>query len=270
MRKLQQGGPLQLRGAKLTPDAPPLQVGMGEGGSAAGKGWPRNAYLYALLSVLPAGPFLHPQAQPYQVPSNVYTRLLQAQPPTNCLPNPTTRLPHLQVSLFIGNVLDDDEAALRQELSQYGMLVRCFIMRNPSGDSKQYAFAEYATPTEAAAAVKAMDARCKEQQSAAYRQQQEGAGGEGARPRGPPPMVSNPVARAHLRWCYWRTVCLNGGCAPHAALLPQTVPRFCTRTLTHTCLHPPVLGRSSSRVLSTPSRAPCPTCLPPTCMSPTS
>jgi hypothetical protein len=61
------------------------------------------------------------------------------------------------VSLFLGNVPAEaegeaGEAALRAECQRYGALERCFVVRNPAGASKGYAFCEYALPSAAAAA----------------------------------------------------------------------------------------------------------------------
>jgi hypothetical protein len=42
----------------------------------------------------------------------------------------------VHTTLFIGNVIDEDEATLRTDLSQYGTVERCFILRNAHGLSK--------------------------------------------------------------------------------------------------------------------------------------
>ena len=44
--------------------------------------------------------------------------------------------PNLCVTLFLGNMSSDDEAALQADMEQFGDLERCFIMRNAEGISK--------------------------------------------------------------------------------------------------------------------------------------
>ncbi len=62
----------------------------------------------------------------------------------NSLPHPlvlggerlTIDAPSLQCTLYLGNVVRDDDAALRAELAAHGDIVRCFIMRGAGGTSK--------------------------------------------------------------------------------------------------------------------------------------
>ena len=44
--------------------------------------------------------------------------------------------PILNLTLFLGYLLTDDDAALAQEMAKWGPLVRCFVMRNKEGMSK--------------------------------------------------------------------------------------------------------------------------------------
>lgn len=65
--------------------------------------------------------------------------------------------PFVQCTLFLGNVVDDDDEKLKQDMEKYGEVVRCFILRNPQGQSKGYGFVEYHIPAVAAKAREALD-----------------------------------------------------------------------------------------------------------------
>lgn len=56
---------------------------------------------------------------------------------TNVYHLPPAILP-LQVSLFLANLKGDinNDEKLLEEMKQYGTVERCFILRNPNGDSK--------------------------------------------------------------------------------------------------------------------------------------
>eukprot|EP00195_Chlamydomonas_chlamydogama_P017919 CAMPEP_0202896070 /NCGR_PEP_ID=MMETSP1392-20130828/5135_1 /ASSEMBLY_ACC=CAM_ASM_000868 /TAXON_ID=225041 /ORGANISM="Chlamydomonas chlamydogama, Strain SAG 11-48b" /LENGTH=882 /DNA_ID=CAMNT_0049581299 /DNA_START=95 /DNA_END=2743 /DNA_ORIENTATION=+ len=68
----------------------------------------------------------------------------------------------LSVTLFIGNVTDDEER-LRTDMEQFGTLERCFIMRNPEGSSKGYGFAEYSLPSGATKAKDELENRFRQE-----------------------------------------------------------------------------------------------------------
>lgn len=56
-------------------------------------------------------------------------------------PLPRASSPPQGFTIFIGNWAGDDDGELREAMAQHGRLVRCFIMRNPAGQSKHYAYA---------------------------------------------------------------------------------------------------------------------------------
>lgn len=62
-----------------------------------------------------------------------------------------------QVCLFLSNLPHNAESdeGLRATCAMYGALERCFVMRNPAGASKGYAFAEFTLPGSAAACKEA-------------------------------------------------------------------------------------------------------------------
>ena len=67
----------------------------------------------------------------------------------------------MQVCLFLANLRGeaaDSDAALRAFCGIYGALERCFVARNPAGDSKLYGFAEFTLPAAAAACRDAFNA----------------------------------------------------------------------------------------------------------------
>ncbi|KAL4426495.1 hypothetical protein ABPG77_008353 [Micractinium sp. CCAP 211/92] len=62
-----------------------------------------------------------------------------------------------EVCLFLSNLPSDADSdeGLRSACAVYGALERCFVMRNPAGASKGYAFAEFTLPGSAAACKEA-------------------------------------------------------------------------------------------------------------------
>jgi hypothetical protein len=73
--------------------------------------------------------------------------------------------PSLSVTLFLGNVLTEDDDQLRAEMEQYGPVDRCFVMRNPEGLSKGYGFVEYCLPAAAHKAREVLDEIFRKEQS---------------------------------------------------------------------------------------------------------
>ena len=74
--------------------------------------------------------------------------------------------PPLPVTLFVGNMTDDDDAKLREDMEQYGALERCFIMRTPEeggGGARGYAFVEFSLPSAAGRAKDAIEERFRKQ-----------------------------------------------------------------------------------------------------------
>ena len=69
--------------------------------------------------------------------------------------------PTLAVTLFLGNMSNDDDAALRADMEQFGTLERCFVMRNGEGVGKGYAIVEFSLPGAATKAKDAIEERFK-------------------------------------------------------------------------------------------------------------
>ena len=82
-----------------------------------------------------------------------------------------------EVTLFLANVTSSDED-LRARCEPYGTLERCFIMRNPAGQSKSYGFVEYSAPSAATACREAWARTAEEQR----RPRPDPGGGGGPRP----------------------------------------------------------------------------------------
>lgn len=63
----------------------------------------------------------------------------------------------LQVCLFLNNLSGDvaSDEGLRAHCAAHGPLERCFVVRNPAGDSKHYALVEFTLPSHAAACKEA-------------------------------------------------------------------------------------------------------------------
>jgi RNA recognition motif-containing protein len=71
-----------------------------------------------------------------------------------------------QVSLFVNHLASDDDDALLSEMAAYGDVVRAFVVRAPAEDgsgapgrSKGYGFVEFAVPSGAKAALRALEER---------------------------------------------------------------------------------------------------------------
>ena len=71
--------------------------------------------------------------------------------------------PPLPVTLFVGNMSEDDDAKLRADMEQYGALERCFLMRTPQGGARGYAFVEFSLPASAGRAKDAIEEQFRKQ-----------------------------------------------------------------------------------------------------------
>ena len=61
-----------------------------------------------------------------------------------------------EVTLYLSNLGDMDDEALRQRCAPYGQLERCFVLRTADGRSKEMGFAEFSVPSAAAACREAV------------------------------------------------------------------------------------------------------------------
>ena len=75
--------------------------------------------------------------------------------------------PPLPVTLFIGNMSDDDDAKLRADMEQYGSTERCFVMRTAEGGAKGYAIVEFSLPSSAGRAKDAIEEQFRKQHNEA-------------------------------------------------------------------------------------------------------
>jgi hypothetical protein len=71
-------------------------------------------------------------------------------------------MPRPQATLFINHLPHGDDATLHAQMAAYGDIVRCFIVRAPDaygalGESKGYAFVEFGLPSQAKAALRAIE-----------------------------------------------------------------------------------------------------------------
>ena len=104
-------------------------------------------------------------------PTNCHTHppcLPAPNPPTPPASHPT----HPQVTLFLANLRGEEESdeGLRATCEQHGALERCFVVRNATGDSKHYAFAEFTLPAQAAACKEAWNKAGEAQRQAATKE----------------------------------------------------------------------------------------------------
>ena len=83
-----------------------------------------------------------------------------------------------QVCLFLANLRGEaeEDGGLRATCEQYGAVERCFVVRNPAGDSKRYAFCEFTLPASAAACKEAWN-RAGDAQRPQAQRDASGAGG---------------------------------------------------------------------------------------------
>lgn len=102
-----------------------------------------------------AAPFFSKPSSPYHLPKR--PALTRAYSP----PRPPSPACH-QVTLFVNHLTDGDDQTLMNEMSAYGSVVRCFVVRAPgeggvAGRSKGYGFVEFALPAAAKAALRALE-----------------------------------------------------------------------------------------------------------------
>lgn len=106
-----------------------------------------------LLLLLPARQLRLPAASFQQLTRFALLHIL-TPPPLPCA-SP-------QATLFVNHLTSDSDEALASWMSNYGPLVRAFVVRAPGeggapGPSKGYGFVEFALPSSAKAALRAME-----------------------------------------------------------------------------------------------------------------